>query len=298
MTFEEVAYFTMVENMLTKPIMKIMNDSVEHLSTGLSTPLKASCTIYIIFIGYNIISGRSSMPLWEFITTAFKLGIIVSLATNAALYNEWVGNIFFEALPNAIAHATQGTIHSDKNIWDDLINKAISHILDSTKSSSWLALGAYLVSWIYASLCYTIAIIFCLIGFIVTLFAKLGLFLVISVGPLFISLYMFSSTRRFTEAWLGQVANFIILQVLVILLGSMYIELAMSVFTKNIKDFVLAYGEFFVVGVGGIFLFFNLPGIASALASGGASLTGSGGAKTITNGAKKLASLIAQLAKA
>ncbi|WP_375610260.1 MULTISPECIES: type IV secretion system protein [unclassified Bartonella] len=298
MTFEKVAYFTTAENMLMEPIMQIMTDSIKNLSSGLSTPLKASCTIYIIFMGYNIISGRSSMPLWEFIVTAFKLGIIVSLATNAALYNEWVGDLFFNSLPNAIAHATQGTIHSDKNVWDDLINKACSHILNSTKSASWLALGAYLVSWIYASLCYTIAIIFCLIGFIVTLFAKLGLFLVISVGPLFISLYMFSSTRRFTEAWLGQVANFIILQVLVILLGSMYIELAMNVFSKDIKDFVLAYGEFFVVGVGGIFLFFNLPGMASALASGGASLTGSGGAKTITNGAKKLASLIAQLAKA
>lgn len=297
MTFEKVAYFNTAENMLMEPIMQIMKETIKNLSMGLSAPLKASCTIYIIFIGYNIISGRSSMPLWEFIVTAFKLGIIVSLATNAALYNEWVGNIFFEALPNAIAHATQGTIHSDKNVWDDLINKACSHILNSTKSASWLALGAYLVSWFYASLCYTIAMIFCLIGFIVTLFAKLGLFLVLSVGPLFISLYMFSSTRRFTEAWLGQVANFIILQVLVILLGGLYIKLAMNVFSKDIKDFVLAYGEFFVVGIGGIFLFFNLPSMASALASGGASLTGSGGAKTITNGAKKLASLIAQLAK-
>lgn len=297
MVFDKIAYFTMVENMLTKPIMKIMNDSVEHLSTGLSTPLKASCTIYIIFIGYNIISGRSSMPLWDFIATTFKLGIIVALATKAALYNEWVGDLFFNSLPNAIAQATQGTIHSDKNVWDDLLNKASSHILDEAKKASWVALGSYLVTWIYASLCYTIAIIFCLIGFIVTLFAKLGLFLVLSLGPLFISLYMFSATRSFTEAWLGQVANFIILQVLVILLGNMYIELAMNVFTKNIKDFVLAYGEFFVVGVGGIFLFFNLPSMASALASGGASLTGSGGAKTITGGVKKLASLIAQLAK-
>ncbi|WP_273724482.1 type IV secretion system protein [Bartonella sp. AU18XJBT] len=297
MTFEEVAYFTMVENMLTKPIMKIMNDSVEHLSSALSGPLKLSCTIYIIFIGYNIISGRSSMPLWDFIATTFKLGIIVALATKAALYNEWVGDLFFNSLPNAIAQATQGTIHSDKNVWDDLLNKAVSHILDEAKKASWVALGSYLVTWIYASACYTIAIIFCLIGFIVTMFAKLGLFLVLSLGPLFISLYMFSATRSFTEAWLGQVANFVILQVLVVLLGGMYVELAMNVFTKDIKDFVLAYGEFFAVGIGGIFLFFNLPGMASALASGGASLTGSGGAKTITGGVKKLASLLKKIPK-
>ncbi|EJF76698.1 hypothetical protein MCO_01537 [Bartonella sp. DB5-6] len=299
MAFDKIDFFTTAEDMLMKPIMQIMNDTVEHLSSALGTPLKLSCTIYIIFMGYNIISGRSSMPLWEFITTAFKLGIIVSLATNAALYNEWVGDIFFNSLPNAIAHATQGTIHSDKNIWDDMLSKAVAHVFDAAKSaSSWLAVGAYLVAWIVGFACYVIAAVFCIIGFYVTMFAKLGLFLVLSVGPLFISLYMFSSTRRFTEAWLGQVANFIILQILVILLGGMYIKLAMKIFTTNIVDIMFSYGAFMVVGLGGIFLFFNLPGIASALASGGASLTGSGGAKTITNGVKKLASLIAKLAKA
>ncbi|WP_375649991.1 MULTISPECIES: type IV secretion system protein [unclassified Bartonella] len=294
MAFEKIDFFTTAENMLIEPIMQIMNETTANLSSGLSAPLKASCTIYIIFMGYNIISGRSSMPLWEFIVTAFKLGIIVSLATNAALYNEWVGDLFFNSLPNAIAHATQGTIHSDKNIWDDLLNKAVAHVFDEAKSASWLALGAYLVAWIVGFACYVIAAVFCIIGFIVTMFAKLGLFLVISVGPLFISLYMFSSTRRFTEAWLGQVANFIILQILVILLGGMYVKLALKIFTTNIVDIMFSFGAFMVVGLGGIFLFFNLPGMASALASGGASLTGSGGAKTITNGVKKLASLLAK----
>ncbi|EJF82684.1 hypothetical protein MCU_01371 [Bartonella elizabethae Re6043vi] len=297
MAFDKINYFTTAEDMLTKPIMKIMNETIANLSLALSGPLKLSCTIYIIFIGYNIISGRSSMPLWDFIATTFKLGIIVALATNAALYNEWVGDLFFNSLPNAIAQATQGTIHSDKNIWDDLLNQAISHVFDEAKKASWFAIGAYLISGIYAFFCYVIATLFCLIGFYVTMFAKLGLFLVLSLGPLFISFYMFSPTRRFTEAWLGQVANFIILQVLVILLGSMYIKLAMDVFTKDIKDFMLAYGEFMVVGIGGIFLFFNLPSMASALTSGGASLTGSGGAKTITGGVKKLASLLKKIPK-
>ncbi|EJF93853.1 type IV secretion system protein [Bartonella elizabethae] len=294
MAFDKIAYFTTIEDSLIKPIMQIMNETIKNLSSSLNGPLKLSCTIYIIFIGYNIISGRSSMPLWEFIVTTFKLGIVVALATNAALYNEWVGDLFFNSLPNAIAQATQGTIHSDKNVWDDMLNQAVAHVFDEAKKASWLALGAYLVAWIVGFACYVIAAIFCLIGFYVTMFAKLGLFLVLSVGPLFISLYMFSATRRFTEAWLGQVANFVILQVLVVLLGSMYIKLALKIFTKDIEDMMFAYGSFMVVGIGGVFLFFNLPSMASALASGGASLTGSGGAKTITGGVKKLASLLAK----
>ncbi|WP_078674251.1 type IV secretion system protein [Bartonella elizabethae] len=63
-----------------------MDKTITHLSSGLSAPLKASCTIYIIFIGYNIIYGRSSTPLWEFIVTTFKFGIIVVRTKNTAAY--------------------------------------------------------------------------------------------------------------------------------------------------------------------------------------------------------------------
>ncbi|WP_208441790.1 type IV secretion system protein [Bartonella raoultii] len=292
MAFDKITLFTMIDNTLTEPVVNIMNDNIQHLSSALRAPLKVSCTLYIIFMGYNIIYGRSSMPLWDFIATAFKLGIIVTLATNASSYNTWVSGILFDDLPNAIANVTQGAAHSDRNVWDDLINKAIAHAFDAADATSWYAIATYIVAWIAGLGCYIISAVFCLIGFYVTMFAKLGSFLVISVGPIFISLYLFSSTRRFTEAWLNQAANFIILHVLTVLLGGLYVNLAMNIFTKTITDVMFSLGEFMIIGLGGIFLFLKLPDIASGLASGGASLTGS------VPLAKKTAELSGRAAKA
>ncbi|WP_375629672.1 type IV secretion system protein [Bartonella sp. TT67HLJMS] len=304
MAIETRGVFTWIDDTVMDSLTKTMDKVIANLSSNLGAPLKLSCTIYIIFMGYNIIYGRSSTPLWEFIATAFKLGIIVSLTTNAGIYNAWVRDIFFNDLPNAISNVTQGAAHTGKNVWDSMMNQAAAHVFDAADKAGILSMGKFLAAWIAGLICLFIAAFFCIIGFIVSLVAKLGLFLVISIGPLFISLYMFSSTRRFTEAWLNQTVNFIILQVLVVLLGGLYVDISMNIFSRGLDDIMISLIQFLVVGICGIYLFFHLPGIASALASGGASLTGATklgadsaktagkaakeGAKAIIHGLKKL----------
>ncbi|OPB28413.1 type IV secretion system protein [Bartonella sp. WD12.1] len=152
-----------------------------------------------------------------------------------------------------------------------MVQKTSKHVFEKTAKAKW---WQWIGLWLTGMCCIIIVGAFCSVGFIVTIFAKLGLFLVLSLGPLFIGLYMFSTTRRFTEAWLGQVANFVVLQVLLVVLGGLYLNLTLNIITNDIVDLASALSKFSAIGICGIYLFMNLPGIATALASGGANLIG------------------------
>lgn len=152
-----VPTYSDIDHRLMNTLGDLMDKTINYLSSSLSGPLTASCIIYIAFIGYNIMYGRSSISLWDFIATTVKLAIVVTLTTNASQYNAWIKDIFFTDLPNAIANVTQGA-HSDKNVWDNMMAHASAHVFDAAnKYNGWTEVGTYIVNWIAGLICLLIA---------------------------------------------------------------------------------------------------------------------------------------------
>ncbi len=56
-----LADFSFIERNLTDPIIKIMNENIKELSSGLSAPLKASCTIYIALQHSKFLKAQAPM---------------------------------------------------------------------------------------------------------------------------------------------------------------------------------------------------------------------------------------------
>ena len=73
----------------------------------------------------------------------------------------------------------------------------------------------------------------------------------------------------------NQQANFVILQVLVVAVGALLISCLDSAFTAidAYTDVLMRPIALCAIGIAALYVFYQLPGIASALAAGGASLT-------------------------
>ncbi|MBB2671379.1 UNVERIFIED_ORG: type IV secretion system protein VirB6 [Rhizobium esperanzae] len=264
--------FSFVDGQFKTPLEKFISSGTSNIASWVSGPLTAALTLYVVLYGYLVLRGSVQDPITEFAFRAMKLAIIVMLVRNAGEYQTYVTNIFFETLPKEISQALNSGTAPSASTFDSLLDKGQKCAYEIWSRASW---PVDIVTGIGGMMVIGASFIVAAIGYIVSLYARLALAIVLAIGPIFIALAMFQSTRRFTESWIGQLANFVILQVLVVAIGSLLITCIDTTFTaiEGYSDVLMRPIALCAICLAALYVFYQLPGIASALAAGGASLT-------------------------
>ncbi|TKT75683.1 type IV secretion system protein [Aquamicrobium sp. LC103] len=263
--------FEFLDSQFTAPLQDFIDSGTSGISSWVTGPLGAALTLYVILYGFLVLRGSVQEPVMDFAFRAIKLAIILMLVRDAAVYQAYVTSVFFDALPREVSEALNTAGAPSATTFDSLLDKGQSAANDIWAQAAWpvdpltsiAGLVVVVVTFIVAS-----------IGYVVSLYARVALAIVLAIGPIFIALAMFQSTRRFTEAWIAQLANFVILQVLVVAIGSLLVSSFATMFTtvETYSDVLMRPIAVGAVGLASLYVFYQLPGIASALAAGGASL--------------------------
>lgn len=264
--------FSFVDGQFKTPLETFISSGTSNIANWVTGPLTAALTLYVVLYGYLVLRGSVQEPMLEFAFRAMKLAIIVMLVRNANQYQVYVADIFFETLPKELSQALNTGTTPSASTFDSLLDKGQKCAQEIWSHASWpvdIVTGTGGIMVIGAS------VIVATIGYIVSLYARLALAIVLAIGPIFIALAMFQSTRRFTEAWIGQLANLVILQILVVAVGSLLITCIDATFTaiESYTDLLMRPIALCAICLAAFYVFYQLPGIASALAAGGASLT-------------------------
>ncbi|WP_455479152.1 type IV secretion system protein [Bartonella sp. B23] len=259
------APFESISGYILSPLNSAMNSTVSGLSSAIAAPLNLASIIFIFLYGYNVMTGRTALSMNNLLNNVVKIVVVTTMATNADTFNVYVKDIFFNDLANAIGNALNEN-PTKSNVFDFILLKA-SLRYQEVLSKAWF-LEKIMVG-LLGCLMILAVIVFCIGGFIVQMFAQVALVMVIGLGPLFISLYLFNATRKFTDAWITTLVNFTILQVLVIMLGTIMCKVIMSVLNGTYDSIYFLFPPVVVISIVGAILFRALPGLASALSSGG-----------------------------
>jgi type IV secretion system protein VirB6 len=264
--------FAFLDNQFKTPLEGFISTGTSNIAAWITGPLTAALTLYVILYGFMILRGSIQEPIMDFAFRAIKLAIILILVRNASDYHSYVSTLFFETLPREVSQALNSGTQPSASTFDALLDKGQKSARDIWSRASW---PMDIVTGIGGMLVIGASFIVAAIGYIVSLYARLALAIMLAIGPVFIALAMFQSTRRFTEAWISQLANFVILQVLVIAVGSLLITSIDTTFTaiEAYSDVLMRPIALCAICLAALYVFYQLPGIASALAVGGASLT-------------------------
>src|ERR1700676_775932 len=81
-----------------------MDGIIAAMTSAMATPIAAAAIVYYAVQGLRLANGDST-PLQNFVPQLIRVGTVIWLSSNLSAFNQWVTNIFFTGLPNALATA-------------------------------------------------------------------------------------------------------------------------------------------------------------------------------------------------
>lgn len=262
-------------------ISGLLTSTVSSKSAALCSalvPIAATgATIYLIVMGFAIMRGDGGDSLQTFFWKSFRMAFIAGLALSAGEYQTTIID-GTTALEGALIESLSG-MQSVGALIDDL-SKPFSDLGEQIWNQAvvgfWPNFGLITAA---AAVAIAECFIFCLgLGFY--LLAMVALAVVLAIGPVFILCAMWPGTEKYTESWIGQVLNYIVLKVLVatsiVMLTSFVSQYAAHISATSDATNVITATTSLLLACGALgVVMLNLPQIAAAL-SGGVSIAGIG----------------------
>ena len=180
--------------------------------------------LYVGFFGISLMLGRSNLSVRALLPKMVTLGLVLTFATSFVAFSTIFYNVFIGG-PDQIAGILTGTsgdesataVFAEKL---DVVFRAIQQASGDTKDIS--AFSPPGMMWIGAML-----LLLGTVGLLVT--ARIALALLLAIGPIFVVLALFESTRGLFTGWLKGLTMMALAPLFAVLGGSIMLEMAVPV---------------------------------------------------------------------
>lgn len=268
--FEDL--FTFIDRIITNNI---------HNLTGVFTStilpiLGASVTLYLVYLAFQILYQPENMIVMDVVKTIASLAAVTSVGLSTSYYLDNVVPFVLHG-GDEIAQALLGHQAGGSSSLQSMVDTILSQVtamwnmihfsISSTESwtNSWNIMAAIALTIVGALPFIAVATAYLLI-------AKLSVSFLLILGPMFIMMAFFPTTRGMFQQWTGQCFNYILMMIMFPLAFSMFTQvLDDTVFKSNINfaKSVMVFIVFWAM----VLLSVQIPALCSSL-SGGASIHG------------------------
>jgi type IV secretion system protein VirB6 len=206
---------------LDRILVGYIGDYAARIATAIEPAVVTAAVLYVMVWGFLHLTARIEEPLTEGLKRIAVMVVVLGVSIRLWLYNEVIVDTVFRA-PTQLAALVVGTyepvavvdeiIFQGGDAGDALITKG--SIFQGNFSYYFAGFAVYLLVGFTAV--YTI--------FLLSL-SRVALSVLLAIGPLFLALALFQTTRRFLEAWLAQLANYALIAILTVMMAALMLTL-------------------------------------------------------------------------
>ena len=182
-------------------------------------------TLYVAFFAFSLITGRTRVGVASLTPRMITVGLVLTFATSWIAYQSVVWNLAVGA-PDQIAGILMDTSGSATTIFADKIDVVFASLIEANGSQgtegATSAFSPPGLMWLGAML-----LLLGTVGLLAT--CKIALAILLALGPVFVVLALFPSTRGLFTGWLKGVVMLALTPLFTVLGGSLMLELAVPV---------------------------------------------------------------------
>jgi type IV secretion system protein VirB6 len=209
---------------LNSQLSTYIGDNTARLSSILEPTVVTLATIYVMVWGYMHLTGKIEEPVAEGLKRIIVMAVILAVALRLWLYNSLIVDTFYNA-PAQLAAALVGAgdpVGTIDAIWQS----------GGTVAGNLWAKGGVLTGdfgfYLAGAIVWILMGALCVYAMFLIALSNIAMAILLALGPLFIALLFFETTRRFFSAWIAQLANYALITILTVMLGALLLQIVNS----------------------------------------------------------------------
>jgi len=211
-----MGFFTEFNAWLTSILATYISTNTAAVAQALSPAIVTLGTCYVMVWGFMQLTGRLDEPVMAGVRRIGVLAIVLGVSLELWLYNDLIVDTFFNA-PGELAARVVGAF-DPVSIVDQIMFSG------DDIGRQLLAKGGIVHGFTYGVAGF---VVYAIVGVtaVYTMFllalSRIALSVLLALGPLFIALLFFESTKRFFGAWIAQLANYALIGILTVLVAAL-----------------------------------------------------------------------------
>jgi len=177
---------------------------------------------YVAFFGISLMLGRSNISVRNLVPRIMTVGLVLTFATSFVAFSTVFYNIFVLG-PDWVAGVVTGTQGSATATFAQKLDIVFLAVQEASRGQQDInAFSPPGMMWLGAML-----LLLGTVGLLVT--ARIGLALLLAVGPIFVVLALFNGTRGLFTGWLKGVTMLALTPLFAVLGGTIMLEIAVPI---------------------------------------------------------------------